>query len=460
MPTDTQLPNAINNLHEQAGRLEQELRLSPRDPAIYQAIAEIKRMQGNELDALVHLATAQLLAQATEQATAETTMETIVHLCNIATAYFMQGNYKDAEHWYRLVLTFDPHFAIAYMNLTSIYSSTGRPAEAEICRDQAYRNQRVFIEHEGNPVRRVLVLCVGRTSGNIPFEVLLPTSTCVRIKYVIDYATEMEDEWLPDYDLVFNAIGEPDVASLYADRVRRFASRCSRPILNPHEVVTLTQRHRLAAFMGDIEDVVNMPCIRLDRPPASSEALSGVLAQKGLTFPVLIRPVGSHGGKQFERCETMAELELQIRAINDICYLTSYCDYASADGYYRKYRIIYVDRKPLPYHLAISEHWKVHYETAGMEQHLWRIDEEYRFLQDPEKVLGARAMSTLAYIGSRLNFDYGGIDFTLLPDGRILVFEANPTMLVHREHSNSGLAHKNFFVQHIVDAFEEFLARL
>lgn len=460
MPTTTLLPNAISDLHQTASRLDQQLYLSPQDPAIYQAIAEIKRMQGNELDALVHLATAQLLEQLTEQSTGETTIETIVHLCNIATAYFMQGNYKDAEHWYRLVLTFDPHFAIAYMNLTSIYASTGRLAEAEICRDQAYRNQRVFIEHEGDPIRRVLVLCVGRTSGNIPFEILLPTTTCTRIKYVIDYAPEMEDEWLPEYDLVFNAIGEPDIASLFADRLQRFVSRCARPILNPPEVVTLTQRHRLAAFMGDIEEVVNMPCIRLDGPPNSRAALAYQLAQKGLTFPILIRPVGSHGGKQFERCETMEQLELQIRAINDICYLTSYCEYVSADGYYRKYRIIYVDRKPLPYHLAISEHWKVHYETAGMEQHLWRIDEEYRFLQDPEKVLGARAMSTLAYIGSRLNFDYGGIDFTLLPDGRILVFEANPTMLVHREHSDSGLAHKNFFVQRIVDAFEKLLARL
>jgi tetratricopeptide (TPR) repeat protein len=372
----------------------------------------------------------------------------------------MQGNYKDAEHWYRLVLAFDPHFAIAYMNLTSIYAATGRMAEAELCREQAYRHQRIFVEREGNPTRRVLVLYVGKTSGNIPFEILLPTESCCRIKYVIDYAPEAEDEWLPEYDLVFNAIGEPDIASLYAERLQRFVSRCDRPILNPPETVTLTQRHRLAAFMGDIEDVVVMPCIRLEQAPASRAALARRLVEGCLTFPVLIRPLGSHGGKQFERCETMAELERRVRAINGICYLTSYCDYISADGYYRKYRMIYVDRKPYPYHLAISEDWKVHYESAGMAQHSWRIDEEYRFLQDPGKVLGDKAMSALAHIGSRLNFDYGGIDFTVLPDGTILVFEANSTMLVHREHSDSALAHKNFFVQHIVDAFQQLLARI
>ena len=177
-------------------------------------------------------------------------------------------------------------------------------------------------------------------------------------------------------------------------------------------------------------------------------------------FPILIRPIGSHGGQQFERCETLQQLERQLRPLKDGCYLTTYHDYISADGYYRKYRMIYVDRKPLPYHLAISENWMVHYGTSNMEQHPWRIDEEYRFLQHPDKILGTRAMSAIAAIGKRLDFDYGGIDFTLLADGRILVFEANPTMLVHREHSNSRLAHKNHFVQHIVDAFQQLLGRL
>jgi hypothetical protein len=222
----------------------------------------------------------------------------------------------------------------------------------------------------------------------------------------------------------------------------------------------LTQRHRLAESMGNIEDAVVMPCIRLEAPLKSRAVLVQRLTNEGITFPVLVRPAGSHGGHQFERCETILELERQVRAINGICYLTSYYDYISDDGYYRKYRMIYVDRQPFPYHLAISSEWKVHYHTADMAQDPLRIDEEYRFLQDPAKVLGAQAMSAIAYIGRRLNFDYGGIDFTLLPDGRVLVFEANPTMLVHREHSDSGLAHKNFFVRHIVDAFEQFMARL
>ncbi|MDQ2735355.1 MAG: hypothetical protein M3Y55_10290 [Pseudomonadota bacterium] len=91
-----------------------------------------------------------------------------------------------------------------------------------------------------------------------------------------------------------------------------------------------------------------------------------------------------------------------------------------------------------------------------MTEHPWKIDEERRFLEDAGASLGSRGM---AAIGDRLGLDYAGLDFTLLPDGRVLVFEANATMLVHRERSSGLLAHRNPRVQRIVDAFENMQAR-
>lgn len=441
----------IKNTQQALQQLESELRASPLDTAIYQAIAAIKREQGDELCALVYLATAQIL----EAHAAQPNLETIVHLCNIATAYFMQGNYPYAEHWYKLVLAFNPDFAIAHMNLTAIYMETGRTVEAQICRERAYQSQRVFIEHEGNPQHRVLILYAGKASGNIPFETLLPTQTCCRIKYVIDYAAEAEDKNLPPYDLVFNAIGEPDIVVSMADRLQHFMNFCSRPLLNPPKVVERTQRHRLSALLEGIQNVVVMPCVRVE-----NQNLSNVVpADSGLAFPLLIRPVGSHGGDGLELCDTVQVLKDKAAAIDKICYLTQYADYKSTDGYYRKYRMIYVDREPFPYHLAISTSWKVHYQSADMQQHDWRIEEERRFLEHPLAVLGEGAMSAISQIGQRLDFDYGGIDFALLPEGKVLVFEANPTMLVHREANLGKLAYKNIHVQRIVDAFARLLTR-
>jgi glutathione synthase/RimK-type ligase-like ATP-grasp enzyme len=47
-----------------------------------------------------------------------------------------------------------------------------------------------------------------------------------------------------------------------------------------------------------------------------------------------------------------------------------------------------------------------------------------------ESVLGAHAMSGLEQLRDALGLDYGGVDFGLAPDGRILLFEANATMAI------------------------------
>jgi hypothetical protein len=95
--------------------------------------------------------------------------------------------------------------------------------------------------------------------------------------------------------------------------------------------------------------------------------------------------------------------------------------------------MIFVDREPYPYHLAIGARWLLHYKSADMLASASNRAEEAAFLAGPEKIIGTAAMMALRAIGAQLNLDYARIDFSLLPDGRLLVFEANPTMLVHPE---------------------------
>jgi hypothetical protein len=425
------------------------------DPAVHRAAAPVKRAGGDELGALAHLVAAETL----EACAAQAPGYSVAGLCDVATGYFMKGEYETAARWYRLVLMLDPRLAVAYQNLAAIYTSASRIAEAESCRARAYQIQRVFVEQAGDPVRRVLILCAGRTSGNVPFETLLPTSKCCRVKYVIDYAADAEDAELPAFDLVFNAVGEPDVGASIAGRVERFAARCGSPVLNPPAAIARTQRHDLPALLGGLEDVVTAPCIRCDAPPASRDALAALLAGAGIAFPVLARPAATHGGEGMTRCGNLEELEIWLCTCEGSCYLAAFHDCRSPDGQYRKYRMIFVDREPYPYHLAISPLWMVHYFSAGMEKTPWKIEEERSFLQHSGTVLGTRAMSAIAAIGRRLDLDFGGIDFALLPDGRVFVFEANATMLVHRERNDGALAHKNLHVQNIVDAFERMLVR-
>jgi hypothetical protein len=204
-------------------------------------------------------------------------------------------------------------------------------------------------------------------------------------------------------------------------------------------------------------------CIRLDDLPAApagtGAALMPWLDANRLALPLLVRPAASHGGAGLVRCTDQAGLEAALRAAQGPGYLSAYRDCRGADGYYRKYRVVFVDRRPYPYHLAISPHWMVHYDSADMLVEPWKREEEARFLADPQAELGAPAWAALEALGLKLDLDYAGVDFALLPDGTVFVFEANATMLAHRERPGGPLAHKNPYVQQIADAFERLLQK-
>jgi hypothetical protein len=89
-----------------------------------------------------------------------------------------------------------------------------------------------------------------------------------------------------------------------------------------------------------------------------------------------------------------------------------------------------IDHQIYPLHLAISKHWKVHYFSAAMKDNpLFRKEEEAFLLRMPE-VLGQNALKALYAIEKTLALDYAGIDFSIDPEGNIILFEANATMII------------------------------
>jgi tetratricopeptide (TPR) repeat protein len=426
----------------------------PLNVELHRSMAKSLHAAGDETGALAHeigIETFANLAGASRN-------EPALALFNIATVYYMKGKHPLARLWYEITLAIDPDLAIAHQNLAAVFDALGLGAEALAHRTRACSLQRVFPEPVENAVRRVLVLFAGRTSGNVPINTLLPPDKIYRIKYAIDCAGDMEDFTLPPYDLVFNAIGEADIAEPLTPRLQRFARTCGRPVLNDPAAVMRTQRHRLPELLAGIDDVLVAPCIRLDALPESAEALAAQLAARAIGFPLLSRAPGMHGGESLTLHASVDELWAALAKSGAPAYLTMFRDFRSPDGHFRKYRTVFVDREPFPYHLAVSSHWLVHYFSADMLRDAWKIAEERRFLEDSRAALGERATRALETIAERLALDYAGIDFTLLPDGRLLAFEANATMLVHREAPDGPLAYKNLYVQRIADAFERMQA--
>lgn len=453
MTTDLRQADAAGqNAQDEREALKRALDAAPLDVALHRRMHALLRDTGDEAGATAHelaLAAFDVLGDADAARLS-------LALYNLATVYVQRGRRADAKRWYTLTLGVNPELASAHQNLSALLENEGRLDEAMKHRDRAYRIQRVFVESATGEVRRnLLIIGAGRGTGNVPIDGLIAHAHTHRIKYAIDYAAPEEDAQLPPYDLVFNGIGDADVATPLAARIAQFTRACGKPVLNPPEAVARTHRHSMAALLAGIDHVDVPPCIRLDGPPVSRETLVHQLEDAGVGFPLLMRPPATHGGEGIVRHDTVESLWPALLAHDAPCYLTAYRDFRSDDGLFRKYRIIYVDRVPYAYHLAISPDWIVHYYTAQMTQHPWKLDEERRFLDDPRTALGARAMDALTTIGERLGLDYGGIDFTLTRDGRVLVFEANATMLAHREAAGGPLAHKNPFIERIAAAFEQ-----
>ena len=372
---------------------------------------------------------------------------------SLGSLYLLTGQKEEAERFSWLALAIDPDMVVPHQNLASLLAEKGRAVEAREHRDAAYGRQNLFVEAAPDPHRRVLILSTAE-SGNIPFKFLLPKERYTRINWIVEYASEDQAASLPSFDLVFNAIGDPDLAGPTQAPVERFLETCGRPLFNDPAKIRRTHRHLVPDLLANIADVATPRTLRLTTEALARTGLAAQIVASGLPWPVLVRPIGSHGGKDLMRIDAADDVARVELPRGRDAYLTAFHDYRSSDGLWRKYRVIFVDRRPLPYHLAISDDWLVHHGTADMAERPDRLADELKFLADPRAVIGDKAIAALEAIGQRLDLDYAGIDFTVLPDGSVLVFEANATMLAHPEKADSPLAPKNPYVQRVFDAFE------
>lgn len=366
---------------------------------------------------------------------------------NLAHALFAQARLNDAQRGYQAALALDPTRLAAHWGLAGILNEQGRLEEAKVHLDRFFRHQNLFVTNSKTAVRTVL-LVADAGIGNVPYEFLFPKEENSIVRWMAQYAAIGQEKQLPPFDIIFNTGGNPDMPP-YTPAALSYLASCGRPLLNRPERIPLTARELMPKLFGDIEGICIPAVWRIETPGDWDGVTENDL-------PIIVRPLGTQGGVGLTLIDTPAALAEEKSQVGKR-YVSTYHDYRLADGYYRKYRIIYIDRRPYPYHLAISEKWLVHYFTANMESVPAKLEEERRFLEAPAKVLGPARMAAIEAIGQRLDLDYAGVDFSILPDGRLLLFEANATMWVHEESADGVLSFKNPYVRRISEAFNALL---
>ena len=300
---------------------------------------------------------------------------------------------------------------------------------------------------------KVLAL-YGPFAGNTPAEYLFKDADYDTDTLALLPSTDIDGIVRNEtYDVVVNLISDADQAIDLLPIATELVERLGTATVNhPARVVRTTRDAAYEMFAG-------IPACRIPNTFRLAAAQDRTTLAADLSFPLLVRPAGSHGGDRFEKVEDIAACDAFLAAHRDCDrYLIEYVDYRSADGYFRKYRFIIVDGEIFPYHLAIGRDWKLHRDSADMRNLQWVRDEERSFLERPDRYFDTRHMDALRTIAARIGLHYFGVDCGLDAAGDLVLFEVNASILVHGE--DGELVHKDPFIRKIKTAFSTMLVRL
>ena len=256
--------------------------------------------------------------------------------------------------------------------------------------------------------------------------------------------------------LVINLVSDADQTDALLPLAADLVDRLGLPTVNHPRRVQQTTRDAVATLLQGIPGCRVPQALRLKAGAERTEAALETMLPFSST--VLARPVGTHGGDDFEKIEDVAALSafLSQRTDHDH-YLIEYINYVSADRHFRKYRFIFIGTEILPYHLCIGRDWKLHHINTDMAHQPWMQKEEATFLNNPAAVFGLAQMQALQAIRERIGLDYFGIDCGLDAAGNVVVFEVNASMLVHAR--NEGFVYKDPAVRRIKLAYDAMLRK-
>jgi tetratricopeptide (TPR) repeat protein len=453
-------PEVVGLRIERAGLLTELGRtLEARDAYLdVLARAPTDRLALNKLGTLLHATgyrTAARMAYA--EAAARHPNDVMSHV-NLANALYENNELVLAREHYETALHCAPDYPEAHQGLSYVLAEAGDFQRAAWHRRKGFEHRAVQTlpyRGEGPPVS--LLQLISAVGGNIPTRNFLDD----RVFETTVVAPEFYDfsQPLPRHQLVFNAIGDADLAAEALTAAQSLAALSIAPVLNAPSAVMATGRADNAQRLSRLPGVIAPATVTLAREVLGSPDDGPVaLARHGLDFPLLLRTPGFHTGRHFVRVESADALTEAVAGLPGAELIAiKYLDSRGNDGKVRKYRVMMIDGRLYPLHLAISSHWKIHYFTAEMADRAAHRAEDAEFLENMPAVLGPRAMIALEQIQRALGLDYAGVDFGLSQAGDLLLFEANATMVVNLPEPDERWAYRRPAVERIFAAVRRML---
>lgn len=343
--------------------------------------------------------------------------------------------------------------AAAWMNLATALLCLGQTPTAHAAQREALARARTYVlPGPGGSAPRLLLLAMpGPLSANTPLDCLLEGQGLQLLVHFVDPAAPVA-EALPEHDALMLTMGVSEAALPVLAALQERLAAWPRPVINPPAAIVRTERASLSRLLADAPGVLMPPTRRVPRVLLEAAAV-GAWPQGLEAPPFLLRPPDSQGGHGLTRIDTGEALGAYLAAQPEgEFFLTRYVDYAGPDGRFRKIRVALLGGRVFPVHLAVSEHWMVHYVNAGMYGDAVKRAQEAAFFRTFAEFAHRHAPAFSA-LSERLGLDYCCVDLAETADGRLLIFEADPAMVAHAMEPGAEFAYRREGIAPLREAF-------
>lgn len=352
----------------------------------------------------------------------------------------------------------------ALMDLATVLHLLGKRAEGLSTQRHALAARKVYrLEPStGRSALRLLALMTpGDLSENTGIECLVEGGD-ITLDMLYLSADLPPPAALPEHDVAFVAICESERNRPLLETLEPIIAAWPRPVLNrPSRIARLSREgasRLLTGVPGTLVPLTHrLARTQLEQVCAGEVSMASLLGDGD--FPVIVRPLDAHRGVGLARVEGAAELGAYLAEYGEEAFCVArFVDYRGTDGLYRKCRVALIAGRPYACHMALSEHWIVHYLNAGMLESAAKRTEEARFMETFDSDFGARHGAALRALGERIELDYVTLDLGETPDGRLLVFEADSAAIVHNMDPPDVFPYKPAQMRKVLGAFQALLA--
>jgi len=353
----------------------------------------------------------------------------------------------------------------AFLDLSILLQLQGNAETGVALQGEALSMKQHFTltpRHKKSPLRLLAIMAPGDLMTNTPLEFVADGAGFTLEMLFVSPELPMPAE-VPEHDIAIVALSELDRNLPTLAMLEPIMANWPRPVLNMPSAVAALGRDQICRTLQTLPGV-SMPVTgRLDRQllqqiAAGRLRLNHLLPE--VDFPAIIRPVDSHAGKGLEKLDSAAELASYLRAQGgNAFFLSRFVDYRSEDGQFRKYRVMLFQGQPFIAHMAISDHWMVHYLNAGMAESAEKRLEEAHVMGTFDQSFARRHADAIAGIWSKTGVDYLGLDCAETRDGELLIFEAGASMNIHAMDPVETYPYKRPQMMKVFAAFTRMLER-